>query len=151
DYRFAASSSYQYEVIKERNPELYERIKHFAALGQWIPVGGTFLEPDCNIPSGESLLRQFLIGQRFFEQEFGARCTEFCNPVVLGYNAQLPQIIRLAGMERFLTQKLSWNRFNKPRFHTFDWEALDGSRVLAHFPPADTYNAIASIEEIRKN
>src|SRR5262249_29764976 len=70
---------------------------------------------------------------------------------VFGYNGQLPQIMRLAGITRFLTQKLSWNRFNKPRFHTFVWQGVDGSQVLAHFPPVDTYNAEASISEIRRS
>ena len=82
--------------------------------GQWLPVGGTWVEPDCNLPSGESLVRQFLHGQRFFEREFGRRCREFWNPDVFGYNGQLPQIMRGAGIDRFLTQKLSWNRFNQP-------------------------------------
>ena len=114
EYRFACSQAYQYEMIKKRNPDLYARIKHKAKTGQWIPVGGTWIEPDCNIPSGESLCRQFLYGQRFFEKEFGDRCNEFWNPDVFGYNGQLPQIMRLAGIKRFLTQKLSWNRFNTP-------------------------------------
>ena len=87
-------------------------------------------------------MRQFLYGQRFFEREFGRRCREFWNPDVFGYNGQLPQIMRGAGIDRFLTQKLSWNRFNPPPHHTFTWQGIDGSQVLAHFPPADTYNAI---------
>jgi alpha-mannosidase len=116
-----------------------------------VPVGGTWIEPDCNIPSGESLARQFLHGQRFFEREFGARCREFWNPDVFGYNGQLPQICRQAGITRFLTQKLSWNRFNKPCHHTFLWEGIDGSRVLTHFPPADTYGSRVGIHELREN
>lgn len=151
DFRFACSQAQQYEAIKRRNPELYARIKERVERGQWIPTGGTWVEPDCNLPSGESLVRQFLYGQRFFEKEFGTRCAQFWNPDVFGYNAQLPQIMRLAGIRHFLTQKLSWNKFNRPRYHTFLWEALDGSQVVAHFPPADTYNADATIPEIRKN
>ncbi|HEX8551624.1 MAG TPA: alpha-mannosidase [Abditibacteriaceae bacterium] len=151
EFRFACSQALQYEVIKERNPDLYARIKAKAAAGQWIPVGGTWIEPDCNLPSGEGLVRQFLYGQRFFEKEFGRRCNEFWNPDVFGYNGQLPQIMRGAGISRFLTQKLSWNRFNKPDHHTFTWQGIDGSEVLAHFPPADTYNANADVEEIRRN
>ena len=77
------------------------------ARGQFVPVGGTWIEPDCNLPSGESLVRQFLHGQRFFEREFGRRCREFWNPDVFGYNGQLPQLMRGAGITRFLTQKLS--------------------------------------------
>ena len=151
DYRFSCSQAYQYEIIKQQNPDLYARIKAKAKAGQWIPVGGTWIEPDCNIPSGEALIRQFLYGQRFFEAEFGARCKEFWNPDVFGYNGQLPQIMKLAGIQRFLTQKLSWNRFTKPPYHTFTWEGIDGSQVLAHFPPADTYNAVATVQQLRHN
>ena len=142
EYRFACSQAYQYSVIRQRNPDLYERIRHAVTRGQWIIVGGTWIEPDCNIPSGESLCRQFLFGQRYFQREFGVRCKEFWNPDVFGYNGQLPQIMRLCGATRFLTQKLSWNRFNKPEHHTFTWQGIDGSEVLAHFPPADSYNAM---------
>ena len=122
-----------------------------AEAGRWVPVGGTWVEPDCNLPSGESLVRQFLHGQRFFERELGRRCREFWNPDVFGYNGQLPQIMRGAGIGRFLTQKLSWNRFNAPPHHTFTWQGIDGSEVLAHFPPADTYNATAEVEELRRS
>lgn len=142
EYRFSCSQAYQYAAIKQRNPDLYERIRQAVKRGQWIIVGGTWIEPDCNIPSGESLCRQFLFGQRFFQREFGVRCKEFWNPDVFGYNGQLPQIMRLSGISRFLTQKLSWNRFNKPQHHTFTWQGIDGSEVLAHFPPADSYNAM---------
>jgi len=151
EYRFSCSQAYQYDAIQHRNPVLYALIKQRVAGGQFIPVGGTWIEPDCNIPSGEALCRQFLFGQRFFEKEFGRRCHEFWNPDVFGYNGQLPQIIRLAGMTRFLTQKLSWNRFNKPHHHTFTWRGIDGSEVLTHFPPADTYNGECSIPELRAN
>ncbi len=151
EYRFACSQAYQYAVIQQRNPDLYARIQECVARGQFIPVGGTWIEPDCNIPSGESLGRQFLFGQRFFEKEFGKRCREFWNPDVFGYNGQLPQIMRQAGITRFLTQKLSWNRFNKPHHHTFTWRGIDGSEVLTHFPPADTYNGDGSIRELRLN
>ncbi len=151
EYRFACSQAYQYWIMKERNPDLYQRMKAKVKTGQFIPVGGTWIEPDCNLPSGEALCRQFLLGQRFFEAEFGKRCTEFWNPDVFGYNGQLPQIMKLAGIERFLTQKLSWNWFNKPLYHTFYWQGIDGSNVLAHFPPADTYNAVGSVSEIRRH
>lgn len=151
EFKFACSQAYQYEIIRKRNPELYGRIKVAAKKGQWIPVGGTWIEPDCNIPSGESLIRQFLLGQRYFQREFGTRCREFWNPDVFGYNGQLPQIMRLCGVTRFLTQKLSWNRFTKPLYHTFTWQGIDGSEVLSHFPPADTYNASASISQLRDN
>jgi alpha-mannosidase len=151
EFRFCCSQAYHYDWVRRNAPDLDARIRHRVATGQWVPVGGTWVEPDCNIPSGESLVRQFLLGQRYFERELGRRHRVFWNPDVFGYNGQLPQIMRGAGIDRFLTQKLSWNRFNLPPHHTFDWEGIDGSRVLAHFPPADTYNAEAEIEEMRRN
>ena len=151
DYRFSCSQAYQYDVIKQRNPSLYARIRAKIKTGQWVPVGGTWIEPDCNLPSGEALCRQFIYGQRFFQQEFGILCREFWNPDVFGYNGQLPQIMRLAGISRFLTQKLSWNRFNKPHHHTFIWEGIDGSEVFTHFPPQDTYNSEVRVRELRES
>ena len=149
DFRFACSQAQQYAWVKERNPDLYARMQACFERGQLVPVGGTWVEPDCNIPSGESLVRQFLLGQSFFRREFGRRCREFWNPDVFGYNGQLPQIMRGAGIDWFLTQKLSWNAFNKPEYHTFLWQGIDGSRVLTHFPPADTYNSEATVAELR--
>ncbi|MEM8677746.1 MAG: glycoside hydrolase family 38 C-terminal domain-containing protein [Planctomycetota bacterium] len=149
EFRFAVSQAYQYEQIEQRDPKLFERIRAKVADGGWLPVGGTYIEPDCNLPAGESLCRQFVFGQRYFQSRFGQRCREFWNPDVFGYNGQLPQIMRLAGIEFFLTQKLSWNRFTTPDHHTFYWQGLDGTRVLTHFPPADTYNGVASVAELR--
>ena len=149
EFKFACSQACQYEAMEQINPDLFERIRARVARGQWIPVGGSWVEPDCNLPSGESLCRQFLYGQRYFEKAFGRRSTVFWNPDVFGYNGQLPQIMREAGLTRFLTQKLSWNRFTKPMHHTFYWRGIDGSEVLAHFPPADSYNGRADVDEIR--
>lgn len=149
EYKFACSQAYQYECIERQNPDLFQRIHEKIDAGQWIPVGGTYIEPDCNLPTGESLCRQFLFGQQYFESRFGRRCTEFWNPDVFGYAGQLPQIMRLAGITKFLTQKLSWNRFTSPPHHTFYWESPDGSSVLTHFPPADTYNGTCEVEELR--
>jgi alpha-mannosidase len=148
EYRFACSQAHQYAWIEERNPDLWERVRAKVRSGQFVPVGGSWVEPDCNLPSGESLLRQFLHGQRFFERELGVRCEEFWSPDAFGYCSQLPQLLRLAGMSRFLTQKLSWNRFNRPDQHTFVWQGIDGSEVLGHFPPADTYSSDASVPEL---
>lgn len=148
ELRFACSQAQQYAWIKERNPDLWERIRAKVENGQFVPVGGSWVEPDCNIPSGESLLRQFIHGQRFFEDEFGIRCREFWSPDAFGYCSQLPQLMRLSGITRFLTQKLSWNRFNRPDSHTFTWQGIDGSQVLGHFPPADTYNSDVSVKEL---
>jgi len=149
DYRFACSQAVQYEMMKERYPGLYRRIQAAVKRGQWVPVGGSWVEPDCNIPSGESLVRQFLYGKRYFRQELGFECKEFWNPDVFGYSGALPQIMKEAGMDHFVTQKLSWNQFNKPIHQNFWWEGIDGSRVLTHFPPADTYNAMAHHHAVR--
>jgi len=150
DYRFACSQAQQYAWIRDREPALYARIRAAADRGQWLPIGGTWVEPDCNLPAGESLVRQFLHGQRFFERELGRRAEVFWNPDVFGYNGQLPQLMRGAGISGFLTQKLSWNRYTAPEHHTFRWVGIDGSSVLAHFPPADTYNAEATVPELRR-
>jgi alpha-mannosidase len=150
DYRFACSQAQQYAWVKEREPELYARIRAKVEGGQFVPTGGSWVEPDLNIPSGESLVRQLLYGQRFFEREFGIRCAEFWAPDAFGFNGQLPQLMRGAGMSRFVTQKLAWNRFNRPENHTFTWQGDDGSEVLAHFPPADTYNSTVTVDELVK-
>jgi alpha-mannosidase len=150
EYRFACSQAVQLAWIKERNPDLWRRIREKVATGQFVPVGGSWVEPDCNVPSGESLVRQFLHGQRFYEAELGRRCREFWSPDAFGYAGQLPQIMREAGLTRFLTQKLSWNRFNRPDYHTFTWQGDDGSEVLGHFPPADTYSSNVQVPELLK-
>jgi alpha-mannosidase len=150
DYRFACSQAQQYAWIRDREPALWGQIQSAVERGQWLPVGGTWIEPDCNLPAGESLVRQFLYGQRFFEQAFGRRAEVFWNPDVFGYNGQLPQLMRGAGISGFLTQKLSWNRYTTPDHHTFRWVGIDGSSVIAHFPPADTYNAEATVPELRR-
>jgi alpha-mannosidase len=150
EHVFCASQAQHYAWIREHDPALWDEIRERVARGRWAPVGGTWIEPDCNLPSGESLARQFLHGQRFFERELGRRCTELWQPDVFGYTGQLPQLMREAGIARFLTQKLSWNRFNPPEHHTFTWQGLDGSEVLTHFPPHDTYNAEATVAELRR-
>ena len=148
EFRFACSQAQQLEWVKEMHPDLYAKIKQRVKSGQFIPAGGSWVEPDCNLPSGESLVRQFLYGQRFFRKEFGITCEEFWEPDVFGYSAALPQILNKAGIRYFLTIKLSWNQFNKLSSHTFWWEGLDGSRVLTHFPPTDTYNSMANVKEV---
>eukprot|EP01119_Soliformovum_irregulare_P015322 TRINITY_DN4303_c0_g1_i2.p1 TRINITY_DN4303_c0_g1~~TRINITY_DN4303_c0_g1_i2.p1 ORF type:complete len:713 (-),score=261.49 TRINITY_DN4303_c0_g1_i2:116-2254(-) len=123
-------------------------MKTYIKRGQFVPVGGTWIEMDCNIPSGESLIRQFLVGQRFFESEFGIKCREFWLPDTFGYAAQLPQIIKQSEIDYFFTQKLSWCQFNKFPHHTFYWEGLDGTKIFTHFAPADTYCAKADVKEV---
>jgi alpha-mannosidase len=148
DYVFAASQPAQYAWMKDTYPDIYRRVREKVAAGQWEPVGAMWVEADCNLPSGESLVRQLLLGKRFFMQEFGYETKVLWLPDVFGYPGNLPQLMSEAGCDFFLTQKLSWNDTNKPDHHTFIWEGIDGSRIFTHFPPADTYNGSFSPEEV---
>ncbi|MGI9030060.1 MAG: alpha-mannosidase, partial [Ilumatobacteraceae bacterium] len=141
DFRFSCSQAQHYDWMAEHEPELLARITAKVAAGQWVPVGGMWVEPDMNLPSGESIVRQIVHGQRWFQSHFGRRCTEVWIPDVFGYPAGLPQVFAAGGLRRFVTQKLSWNRTNRFPHSTFWWEGVDGTRVLTHFPPVDTYNA----------
>jgi alpha-mannosidase len=151
DYIFAASQPAQYQWMKEAYPDIYGRIRAKVATGQWEPVGAMWVEPDCNLPSGESLVRQLLHGKRFFMREFGYETRILWLPDVFGYPGNLPQLMAEAGCDFFLTQKLSWNDTNKPEHHTFIWEGIDGSRIFTHFPPADTYNGNFSVDEVAQS
>ena len=149
DYHFTCSQAAQYEWIEHDHPTLFEGIRAKVAAGQWHPVGGMWVEPDMNLPSGESIVRQLVFGQRYFESKFGERSSVIWIPDVFGYPASLPQVFRAGGCSRFITQKLSWNKQNVFPHSTFWWEGLDGSRVLTHFPPVDTYNAEITPGEVR--
>lgn len=139
EYRFACSSAQQLFWIKRDYPDLFERIREKVATGQFIPVGGMWVEPDMNMPGGESMARQLVLGKRFFLEEFGVDCREAWVPDTFGYSAAIPQILRAAGMRWFMTQKISWNQTNEMPHTTFLWEGIDGSQVFTHFPSADTY------------
>jgi alpha-mannosidase len=147
---FAASSAQQYAWLKERHPDLYDRMRRRIDEGRFIPVGGTWVENDTNLPSGESLARQFVAGKRFFLDEFGVEPREAWYPDSFGYTAALPQIIRAAGSTSLLTQKMSWNELDDLPHHTFSWEGVDGSRVFTHFPPSDTYSSEISARELAR-
>ncbi|KAL9644310.1 hypothetical protein ABK040_005771 [Willaertia magna] len=148
NYIFVQSQAQLYEWVKEDYPDLFEKIKEKVKEGRFIPVGGTWVEMDGVIPSGESFCRQFLYGQRFFKNEFGSYCTEHWLPDSFGYSGTLPQIMRQARIDCFVTQKLSWNLINKFPNSTFLWQGIDGSKVFAHFPPADTYNGSLQVKEL---
>ncbi len=148
DYRFVCSQAAQYDWVERQHPEVFERITAKVASGQWQPVGGMWVEADMNLPSGESIVRQMVFGQRYFEERFGVRCKEVWIPDVFGYPGSLPQIFAAGGMHRFITQKLSWNKQNVFPHSTFWWEGIDGSRVLTHFPPVDTYNASVTADQM---
>ncbi|MGN8025404.1 alpha-mannosidase [Microbacterium sp. 22242] len=149
-FRYGMSSAQQYAWMKEHRPEVWERIKAAVAEGRFLPLGGMWVESDTVMPTGESLVRQFSHGQRFFEREFGIRSKGVWLPDSFGYSPALPQLMRRAGFEWFFTQKISWNQRNVFPHHTFDWEGIDGSRIFTHFPPMDTYNSQLSGMEVAK-
>ncbi|WP_328302031.1 glycosyl hydrolase-related protein [Streptomyces sp. NBC_00435] len=141
EFVFAMSQAQQLDWIKTYRPELFERIKKKIAEGQFVPVGGMWVESDTNMVGGEAMVRQFLYGKKFFMDEFGIETKNVWLPDSFGYTAAMPQIIRLSGSKWFLTQKISWSQVNKFPHHTFWWEGIDGTRVFTHFPPVDTYNS----------
>jgi alpha-mannosidase len=149
-FRYGMSSAQQYAWMKEHRPEVYARIKAAVAEGRFLPLGGMWVESDTVMPTGESLVRQFSHGQRFFEREFGIRSKGVWLPDSFGYSPALPQLMRRAGFEWFFTQKISWNQRNVFPHHSFDWEGIDGSRIFTHFPPMDTYNSQLSGMEVAK-
>lgn len=150
DFVYGMSSAQQYAWVKEHRPDVWERLKAAVAAGRFVPLGGMWVESDTVMPSGESLVRQFLHGQRFFERELGVRCRGVWLPDSFGYSPALPQLVRRAGFEWFFTQKISWNQVNVFPHHTFLWEGIDGSRVLTHFPPMDTYTSRLSGAEVAR-
>ena len=151
EYRFVASQAQQYAWLEELYPYAYDRVKSHVKDGTFQLIGGSWVEHDTNMPGGESLVRQFLYGQRFFESRFGQRCRTFWLPDTFGYSTQLPQLCRLAGMNRFFTQKLSWNNINNFPHTTFNWVSLDGSQVICHMSPAETYTAEANFGDVKRS
>lgn len=132
DYKFMSSQPQLYYFLKERYPELFEQIKARIAEGRWEPEGGMWVEADCNLTSGESLVRQFLYGKRFFKEEFGVDNRILWLPDVFGYSGALPQIMAKCGIDYFMTTKLAWNQFDKMPYDTFRWRGIDGTEILTH-------------------
>ena len=132
DYKFMSSQPVLYYFLKQRYPEMFEKIKARVAEGRWETEGGMWLEADCNLTSGESLARQFLYGKRFFREEFGQDNKVLWLPDVFGYSGALPQIMKKSGVDYFMTTKLAWNQINKIPNDTFIWRGIDGSEVLTH-------------------
>lgn len=141
DYVFGASQPAHYAMMKEHYPQLYEKIRQKIKEGKWEPQGAMWVEADCNLISGESMVRQFVHGKNFFKDEFDFDVRNLWLPDVFGYSAALPQIMKRAGVDYFLTQKISWSQFNDFPYTTFMWRGIDGSDVLTHFPPENTYNS----------
>lgn len=140
DYTFGASQPQLYEWIREDYPGLFREIKQSVKDGRWECQGAMWVEPDMNLPSGESLVRQCLYGKKFFRDEFDVDVRNLWLPDVFGYSAALPQILRGCGVDLFMTQKISWNEINTFPHHTFLWEGIDGTRIHSHFLPTNTYN-----------
>ena len=147
-YRFGASQPQLYQFVKDNYPGLYQRIREAVHRGKWECQGGMWVEADNNLPSGESLIRQFLHGKNFFRDEFGVEVTNLWLPDVFGYNGNTPQIMKICGCDFFLTQKLSWNTVNKPVHNTFQWQGIDGTRVVTHFPPENDYNSSLATSQL---
>ena len=135
DFRFTMSSARTYEWMQEKYPDLFKQIEQRVKEGRWEIIGGMWVEPDLNMPDGESLVRQILVGKRYFQKNFGVDVKIGWNPDSFGYNYQLPQIYKKTGMDYFVTQKLLWaHEFTTFPYKLFWWQAPDGSRLLTYFP-----------------
>lgn len=155
EYRYMHSSPQLYKFLKEDYPDIYAQVRQKIQEGAWEITGGMWVEPDTNIPSGESLVRQFVYGKRFIRAEFGRETTLVWLPDVFGYSAALPQIMKKSGMKYFMTTKISWNQYNQFPYDTFWWKGIDGTEVFTHFitTPEDgswfyTYNGHMDPEEV---
>jgi len=155
DYHFTQSQPQLYDYVRQDYPELFEAIKERVAEGRWEPIGGMWVESDCNLSGSESLARQFLLGRSFFREHFGpdADSPVLWLPDVFGYSWALPQLIKQAGLDYFMTIKIGWNQYNRLPYDSFWWQGIDGSRVLVHFSTTpggtwvSTYNAMATPKE----
>lgn len=154
DFRFVQSQPHLYEFARERYPGVFERISEKVEEGRWEPVGALWIESDVNISGSESLARQYLMGKRYFRDKFDVDPKITFIPDVFGYSASLPNIADAADCPYFFTQKMSWNEINEFPHHTFRWEGTNGSEVLAHFPPSNTYAGMThgeGVEEVKRS
>lgn len=136
EYKFMSSQAQLYDYVKQDYPEVFEEIKKRVKEGRWEAEGSMWVEADTNVASGEALVRQFMVGKRFFRDEFGVDNKIMWLPDVFGYSAAIPQLIKKCGMKYFMTTKISWNEYNKFPYDTFKWRGIDGTEVLSHFPPS---------------
>ncbi len=153
-YVYGASQPQEFEWLKNKYPSLYEKVLLAAKEGRFEPQGGMWVECDTNLTGGESLIRQFVYGLRFWETEFGVEVNNCWLPDVFGYTAALPQIIKGCGLKYFMTQKISWNEHNEFPLQTFRWQGTSDDEVLVHLLPANTYNssgAAPSLAELYRN
>lgn len=161
EYKFMSSQPQLYKYLKMDAPELYEEVKEMVRLGRWEVEGGMWVEADCNLCSGESLVRQFIYGKRFMKDEFGVDSKILWLPDVFGYSAALPQILQKSGIDKFVTSKIGWNEMNKMPYDTFIWHGIDNTPVFTHFMTAQdkvrgvepatnvTYNAKLNANQLR--
>mgnify|MGYP002338692164 CR=1 FL=1 len=153
-FKFLQSQPHLYEFVKKHYPDLFDRISQAVKDDNWEPVGALWVESDVNLAGGETLTRQYLYGKKYFRAEFGVDPKITFIPDVFGYSPALPGIAKAADCPYFFTQKMSWSEVNEFPHHSFQWEGIDGSSILAHFPPAETYNGMTmdnSVSELRKS
>jgi alpha-mannosidase len=134
EYIFLCGQPQLYKYVKEDLPEVYQHIKEKVKNGQWEIEGSMWVEAECTVASGETMVRQIMFGKRFFREEFQKECRVFWAPDVFGFNAALPQILKKSGVDYFTTTKITWHRFNKPPYDTFMWKGIDGTEILSYFP-----------------
>ncbi|MFB6202160.1 MAG: alpha-mannosidase [Halorhabdus sp.] len=151
DFTFMQSQPHLYEWVRNRYPEQFETIQDRISEGRWHPEGALWVESDINNVGSEALARQFLYGKRYFREEFGTEPEVTFIPDVFGYSAGLPGISQAADCPYFLTQKMSWSEIDEFPHSTFRWEGIDGSELLTHFPPVDTYNGKMDVDEVTRS
>ncbi|WP_313639006.1 alpha-mannosidase, partial [Paenibacillus sp.] len=156
EYQFLQTQPQLYDYLERDYPDLFGRITDKIKEGRWEAEGAMWLEADCNIPSGESLVRQILAGKRYFREKFGIESKYLWLPDVFGYSWALPQILHKSGIDTFMTTKISWNQFNRMPHDTFWWRGMDGSEILTHFittseknGDAYTYNGRMTAAQLR--
>ena len=143
DFQFVIPQPQQLAWVKEQDPKLYEKIRRYESEGRIEIVGGGWVENDTNVPCGESLARQELYGQKFWQEEFGHYVRLRWLPDTFGYSACLPQVLKLSGQKNFMTIKISWSNRTVFPYNTFRWAGIDGSEVTVHMPPEGNYNSVA--------
>lgn len=147
EYRFMSSQPQLYEFVREQSPELFQQIQERVKEGRWEVEGAMWLESDCNLTSGESLIRQILYGKKYIKEQFGKDSIVLWLPDVFGYSGALPQIMKKCGIRYFMTTKLGWNEYNQIPNDTMMWKGIDGSEVLVHLITTTDYKT----DEKKKN
>ncbi len=146
EYKFMSSQPQLYAYLKESAPDIYEKVKEKVREGRWEVEGAMWLEADCNLISGESMVRQIIHGKRFMKDEFGVDSKTLWLPDVFGYSAAMPQILRKCGVDNFVTSKISWNEYNTMPYDTFMWEGIDGTEIFSNFLTAQPSRPDGSVD-----